>query len=89
MKTYMATYTKQNYFSGEWLDDEQSQNTLFIFAENEEESQERLEMALKKLNQHAHKNVRYIKQTEPREIMAMSVSHNLARSTTSINGIWE
>lgn len=89
MKTYMATYTKQNYFSGEWRDDEQSQNMLFIFAEDDEKAKERLEIALQKLNKHAYKNVKYTKKTKPREIDAMSVSHNLSCGTTAVNGIWE
>lgn len=89
MKTYMATYKKLNYLFNEWRDDSQTQNTLFIFAEDEEVARERLDVAIWKLNQYATDKVKYEKATEPKEIVAMSVSHNLACGTTSVNGIWE
>lgn len=89
MKTYMAMYKRQNYISGEWKDDTQTQNTLFIFAEDDEVARERLDVAIWKLNQYAADKVQYEKVTDPKEIVAMSVSHNLACGTTSINGIWE
>lgn len=91
MKTYMATYKKQDFYtlSGKWMDDEQFENRLFIFAETEDQAEEQLKAALRKLNQHAHDKVRYIEETKPKEIIAMSVSHNLACGTTSVNGIWE
>lgn len=89
MKTYMATYRKQNFRSDGWKDDTQTQNTLYIFAEDDEKAKENLDVALWKLNQYAGENVKYKKVTEPKEIVAMSVSYNLACGTTSVNGIWE
>lgn len=88
MRTYMATYKRQNYISGDWKDDTQTQNTLFIFADNDKMAMERLDVALWKLNQYATEKVRYKKVTELKEIVGMSVSHNLACGTTSVNGIW-
>lgn len=90
MKTYMATYNEEHRLAEkEWKVYEHTVNTLFIFAENDAEAQERFDAALAKLNQYAPNNVRYVSATEPKGIIAMSVSRDLVRGTTAVNGLWE
>ena len=88
MNIYMTTYKKQNCINGEWVDDNKSNHTFFVIAKDIVEANERTEVALLKVNKHAGINERYILNTEPRIIEAMSVMHDVIMGT-SVTGIWE
>lgn len=89
MKVYMVTYRKQNKLNDKWVDDEQTLNTFFIFANNQEEANEYMKSSLSKLNQYAQYMVRYVSDTEPKPIISMCVSQNIVKGTTFVNGLWE
>lgn len=88
MNIYMTTYKKQNCINGEWVDDNKSNHTFFVIAKDDMEANERTEVALIKVNKHAAINERYVLNTEPRIIEAMSVTHDITMGT-SVTGIWE
>lgn len=88
MNIYMTTYKKQNCINGEWIDDNKSNHTFFVIAKDDMEARERTEVALLKVNKHAGINERYVLNTEPRIIEAMSITHDITMGT-SVTGIWE
>lgn len=88
MNIYMTTYKRQNCINGEWVDDKKSNHTFFVIAKDDTEARERTEVALMKVNKHAAINERYVLNTEPRIIEAMSITHDITMGT-SVTGIWE
>lgn len=88
---YMVEYVQQdkNKLQNAWIDNLNTKNILFISADNEDEAISKMNAAIDKLNQYALGNCRYINLSKPKEILAISASHNLARNTTFITGIWD
>lgn len=88
---YMVEYVQQdkNKLQNVWIDNLNTKNVLFISADNTDEAIDKMNSAIDKLNQYALGDCRYVNLSMPKEILAISASHNLARNTTCINGIWE
>ena len=93
MNIYMATHIRQIFkkdiFGTDyWEDDDKSNHTFFIFAENDKEANEYVDAALKKKNEYAASNERFIMGTGPKQIHVMSVTHDI-HAGTSVTGIWD
>lgn len=93
MYMYMATHIRQTIKrdilgNEHWEDDKASNHTFFIFAENEKEANEYADAALKKKNEYAASNERFIMGTGPKQINVMSVTHDI-HVGTSVTGIWD
>lgn len=85
---YMATHKKQRMINGEWsYADITSNHTLFVDANDEKDATEKVELALSKINSKTKENTRYVLDTTPRPIIAISVEHNI--NGTSVTGIWD
>ena len=89
----MVTHTRQTlvkniYDSEKWIDNNNSNHTFLINAKYEKEANEYAESAIKKVNEYAAKNERFILATEPRQINVVNVTHDI-HNGTSITGIWD
>lgn len=87
MKMYMMIYSKQVKIGENWVEHISSNHTFFIMAKDDKEAKEYAISALKKVNEYAKPNEKYVSEYNIKPINTFAVTHDVYTGT-SVTGIW-